>query len=223
MYKNKCKICGQLFNAKSPASNRCDNCITVEKHCVQCNSVFTVINSDKGISQQFCCKSCAATHVHNKIDVKKRMSDFQKKRQNTPAVKEAKSKFQKEYQNRPEVKAETFKRLQRCFKYKEFILPSGKIVKIQGYEPQVLTELLKTYNEDDIIIGIKEMNKSIGKIDYFYENNVHTYYPDFYIKSINTIIEVKSEWTYSKELEKNLAKQQACLAKLFNFEFVIIN
>lgn len=106
--------------------------------------------------------------------------------------------------------------------YYDYELPSGKIVKIQGYEPAVLTKLLKLYNEDDIVIGVKEMNKEIGQIKYMFDYNVHTYYPDFYIKSEHKIIEVKSKWTYEKWKEKNLAKEQACLQQGFNFEFIIL-
>lgn len=78
------------------------------------------------------------------------------------------------------------------------MLPSGRIVKIQGYEPQVLDELLKTYVENDIVIGVKEMNKTIGQIKYEFEGRLKTYYPNFYIKSENKIIEVKSQWTFDK-------------------------
>lgn len=101
------------------------------------------------------------------------------------------------------------------------MLPSGRIVKIQGYEPQVLDELLKTYVENDIVIGVKEMNKTIGQIKYEFEGRLKTYYPNFYIKSENKIIEVKSQWTFDKWKEKNLAKEQACLQQGFKFEFVI--
>ncbi|HRW21423.1 MAG TPA: hypothetical protein P5509_05575, partial [Bacteroidales bacterium] len=93
--------------------------------------------------------------------------------------------------------------------------------KLQGYEPQVLDKLLQTYSEDDIIVGIKEIINTIGIIRYKFKNNEHRYYPDFYIKSTNTIIEVKSQWTFDKWREKNIAKQKACLAQGFNFKFII--
>jgi hypothetical protein len=35
-------------------------------------------------------------------------------------------------------------------KFKEFILPSGNIVKLQGYEDIVLKQLLNIYNENQI-------------------------------------------------------------------------
>jgi len=49
----------------------------------------------------------------------------------------------------------------------------------------------------------------------------HRYYPDFYIKKDNKIIEVKSIYTYNIDIEKNLLKQKACLDAGYNFEFWI--
>ncbi|MCK9574833.1 MAG: hypothetical protein WC979_02740 [Candidatus Pacearchaeota archaeon] len=107
------------------------------------------------------------------------------------------------------------------YKRYDFILPSGTIVKLQGYEPRALRELLETYHESDIVIGVKEMNSVIGTISYLFESKERTYYPDFYIKSTNTIIEVKSTWTFESEKEKNIAKEQSCLSKGFAFKFII--
>jgi len=106
--------------------------------------------------------------------------------------------------------------------YKELTLPSGRVVKLQGYEPQVLEQLLTEYNEHDIYCEVKSINNELGKILYNFEGKERRYYPDFYIKSTNTIIEVKSQWTFDKWKEKNLAKEQACLQQGFNFEFMII-
>jgi hypothetical protein len=66
------------------------------------------------------------------------------------------------------------------------------------------------------------MHLNLGRIKYLMlDGTEHTYYPDFYIKSTNTIIEVKSAWTYENWKEKNLAKQKACLEQGFKFEFII--
>jgi len=54
-------------------------------------------------------------------------------------------------------------------------------------------------------------------------NKKHKYYPDFYIKDINKIIEVKSVYTYEIELSKNLLKEKACKDKGLKFDFVIIS
>ena len=82
--------------------------------------------------------------------------------------------------------------------------------------------MLKTHSEDDLVIGVKNINKVIGRIKYFnVDNSEHTYYPDFYIKSEHKIIEVKSQWIFNLHKEQNLAKQKACLEQGFNFEFVV--
>jgi hypothetical protein len=114
------------------------------------------------------------------------------------------------------------KHFDACCKYKEFIMPSGKIVKVQGNEHIALKDLLEKYDENDIVIGVKNLNAEIGIITYIFNNKEHRYYPDFFIKSTNTIVEVKSNWTFNLHKDKNLAKEQSCLEKGFNFKFIII-
>ena len=107
-------------------------------------------------------------------------------------------------------------------KNKEYILPSGKVIKLQGHEPAVLDALLNEYSEDDIICETIEINNTFGKILYKENGVEHRYYPDFYIKSTNTIIEVKSQWTFDKWIKRNKLKKQACLDAGYNFEFKIV-
>lgn len=63
---------------------------------------------------------------------------------------------------------------------------------IKGYEHLALDELVKIYNEDDILTDRNDM----PKIMYNFNDKTLRYYPDIYIKSENKIIEVKS--TYLK-------------------------
>lgn len=58
------------------------------------------------------------------------------------------------------------KNLKSRVKFKEYTLPSGKILKLQGYELFGIEYLLKKYKEYDIIQGVKEINKEIGFIYY---------------------------------------------------------
>lgn len=118
------------------------------------------------------------------------------------------------YEN-PQQDPEVFLRTQR-YKTKELILPSNRKIKYQGYENIVINELLKTYNEDEIVFG-----KNIPEIWYIFENKKKKYFPDLYIPSEELIIEVKSYYTYEKDLEKNLAKKQGCIQSGFNFQFWI--
>ena len=109
------------------------------------------------------------------------------------------------------------------YKLKEYVFPSGRIEKIQGYEDRGLDLLLENYKDADIIINNTEISKCIGKIEYSYQGKSHTYYPDIYIKSINKVIEVKSEYTYNKDRTRNIKKMESVLKKQIKFEFQIFN
>ncbi len=107
-------------------------------------------------------------------------------------------------------------------KYKDYVMPSGKIARIQGYEDKALNILLKTKTEDEISIG-PNIFKAIGKIQYELDGLTKIYKPDIYLPNENKIIEVKSGWTFSVELEMNFAKAHACKELGFNFEFWIFD
>ena len=108
------------------------------------------------------------------------------------------------------------------YSYYDFEFPSGKVVRVQGYEPKVLAKLVIDYSEDDIIVGVQNINDEIGFFQYDYEGETHRYYPDIYIKSENRVIEVKSTYTFNKEKEKNLLKRKSVLNKNINFNFIIL-
>jgi hypothetical protein len=107
-------------------------------------------------------------------------------------------------------------------KSRDYSLPSGKIVKVQGYEDRAIAQLLQTFEESDLVIGVHDIGKFIGKILYTYRSKIHRYFPDIFIKSQNKIIEVKSKWSYRLHQERNEIKRTACLQKGFNFEFMIL-
>ncbi len=107
------------------------------------------------------------------------------------------------------------------FRWKDYILPSGKKVRTQGYENRALDELIKIYNENDIFVMARDIENEIGRVWYENKNKHHRYFPDIYIKSENKIIEVKSIWTYKLHKEINELKKQACLDMNLNFEYMI--
>ena len=104
---------------------------------------------------------------------------------------------------------------------KTYICPSGRIIKVQGYENKALDILYKEYSENDILFG-KEITDIIGVCWYYMFGKKHRYFPDMYIKSINTIIEVKSTYTFKKELLENILKRKYCIKKGINFEFMVL-
>ena len=125
----------------------------------------------------------------------------------------------------PAQSAVIYKRvLSSLYSTKEYILPSGRIVKVQGYENICLDLLLKTYKEEDLLINGEDIEKKIGQIWYIKEDGKKSrYLPDIYIISENKIIEVKSTWTYKKDKNNNLLKKQACLNMNMKFEFMVFN
>jgi len=105
------------------------------------------------------------------------------------------------------------KALKTAYSTKDYTFPSGKIVQIQGYEHYALDLLISQgINEDDIVVGCE----NVPVIDYVYEKE-RKYYPDIWVKSTNTIIEVKSHYTYLRDIEKNTEKFRVT-ASSYNFE-----
>jgi hypothetical protein len=107
--------------------------------------------------------------------------------------------------------------------FKNYILPSGELIKIQGYENFALDILFKEYSENDILVSNSDIRSHLGVFNYMYEDKNRTYLPDIYIKSSNKIIEVKSKWTYELEIEKNILKRKSCIDNGISFEFWIFN
>ena len=115
---------------------------------------------------------------------------------------------------------EVFEKIQKnSRKFKFYILPSGKELKIQGYENYALDSLVQFYTEDEIVVGAG----NVPRIFYPFQNKIKRYYTDIYIPKNNLLIEVKSDYTMEKELEKNLAKRKACIEEGYDFQFWIYN
>jgi len=114
------------------------------------------------------------------------------------------------------------KQIKSSYSKKEYTFLSGKVENIQGYENFALDELIITekIDESDIIIGVK----NVPEIWYNDKNNMERrYYVDIYIPSQNKCIEVKSTYTYKKNEQINILKQEAAKKLGYDFEFWIYN
>jgi hypothetical protein len=109
-----------------------------------------------------------------------------------------------------------------AYKSKDYIFPSGRIERIQGYEHYMLSELLQQENilEDDILVSRKEVPSV------WYEDANGTkrrYFVDCFIKSQNRCIETKSTWTAEKKKDCIFLKQQALKDAGYKCEIWVYN
>lgn len=111
---------------------------------------------------------------------------------------------------------------------REFVLPSGTVVGVRGYEDIVLTNLLERYAEEDLLFhNTRDKVYTLPIFEYIDTRRHHMkYYPDIFIPKENKIIEVKSRWwwdgngdeKYKSRLENNLRKRRAVLDRGFTHE-----
>ncbi len=141
-------------------------------------------------------------------------------------VKTIQNKYGIEFTNISQIAEIMDKKYISGIRSKKYILPSGKIVRVQGYEAHAIKYLLyRGILEDDIIIGNKEIENVIGKF-WFYNNKKNKncrYIPDIFVISLNTIYEVKSQYTMNLNVDLIGLKKQSIMDKGFNFEFLVFN
>lgn len=109
--------------------------------------------------------------------------------------------------------------VQNSKKHKKYFFPSGRMEYIQGYENFAIDLLLDSKIEENDIICVGEIPTFLYKDENMKDK---MYFPDLMIRSSKTIIEVKSDWTYLKEVDKNYRKFSAVLENgSYNFRLLI--
>lgn len=103
------------------------------------------------------------------------------------------------------------------YKWKEYTLPSGFIIKYQGYENRYIPILIRAFGEENICFSKHLM----PKIKYISNGKEHYYFPDFYIPSKNLIVEIKSQYTYNVSKETNDLKFKATIEAGYNLKVKI--
>ncbi|MEM4260988.1 MAG: hypothetical protein QXG00_07140 [Candidatus Woesearchaeota archaeon] len=109
-------------------------------------------------------------------------------------------------------------KIKNSYKFKEYISPTGKKYRVKGYEGNVIDYLIQAgINENDFT----NLRIEIPTIEYYFDGKKRIYYPDIFIRSKNMLIEVKSTYSYMKEMDKNLAKQNSCKRAGYNHIIII--
>jgi len=110
------------------------------------------------------------------------------------------------------------KQQKHCYMKKKYRWKTGEISIVQGYEPQVLEELESNGYSYEMVVTD---NSKMPNFQYEFNNKISRYYPDIFIPAENLIIEVKSNYTYNSQLERNLAKFKAVEDAGFKFRLII--
>jgi hypothetical protein len=98
-----------------------------------------------------------------------------------------------------------------------YVFASGHVLFVQGYESYAMRILENLgYTAKDLVVSRKIS-------EYKYNGECKSYYPDIAIESEKLVIEVKSPWTFKKEVAKNMAKRQSVIDAGYHFEFWIFD
>lgn len=119
--------------------------------------------------------------------------------------------------NSPMQHPDVFEKSKRnSFKRHLYLTPDNNELLLQGYEPFAIDKLLFEFNISEYDIKTKA-----SEIPEIFLDESHRYYPDLYVKSLNKIIEVKSEYTVACNKELNIKKHLRTKELGYNHEIWI--
>jgi len=102
------------------------------------------------------------------------------------------------------------------YNYHKYVLPSGQIIAIQGFENRTFDKLFSLgYTESEI----KFKKTDMPQIYYNFNGRRYRYFCDFYIKKDNLVVETKSYYILHCDYERNKLKFEA--VKHAGFDFVL--
>jgi hypothetical protein len=188
-----------LFDNKS---FYCEKCTTQ----IKVNKILETTMKNNGVMYSLKCQKIF--EKMKKTNMKKYGVEYNSQIE-TVKIKKAKTFLKKYGVEHPSQNSEIAEKISKnAYKSCDYIFPSGKVNRIQGYEHYALGFLLnnENINEDDIITGCK----NVPTIWYNDENGKkHRHYVDIFIPSQNKCIEVKSTWTAEKKKDCIFLKQNA--------------
>ena len=228
--RNNCELLSKNYeNAHDILEYRC-SCgnINQSRFCDFKNKNSRCINCGKEKRKETCLEKYGVEYTLQSEEIRQKIKETNLQKygvENPFQNEEIKEKIketnlQKYGVENPSQNKEVFKKtLSKLYSAKEYTFPSGVIKNIQGYENLALDILLKKYKEEEIIVD----TNSIPSFSYILKNKKRVYHPDIFVSKDNKIIEVKSIYTYLKDLEKNLCKMKQVEKSGYIFEFWIFH
>jgi Mor family transcriptional regulator len=105
---------------------------------------------------------------------------------------------------------EVFEKAQKSmFKYKTTIIEGVEFQHLRGYEEYGIRYILEHFDDvivTDILAGNDVYNLNIP---YNHQGKDRVYFPDIFIPKFNCLVEVKSDYTYNLDIDRNIAKKEA--------------
>jgi hypothetical protein len=223
-----CEECGQICKIKSGLSFHINKKHTGLKNyydkylrekdeslCKICNKETLFLNLKVGYHR--CCKEhrCEWREMNKRKNNKEKYgidNVFQLKDVQIRGLKKSRETCLKRYGVKsPSQVKEIYEKTQKSgFKAKQF--NNTNIYYRGSYE----LDFLQKYYENYIDI------QNGPRIKYIFEEKEHYYFPDFYIPSLNLIIEIKSLWIMKKQNEKIIKeKEKAAIANGFKYLMIV--
>jgi len=104
----------------------------------------------------------------------------------------------------------------RFKKRKEYTLSTGEVIHLQGYEPFGFDYLKAKYQENQILYHKKDM----PELWYRWQEKTHRYYCDFFVADDNLVVEIKSPFTLSRDLD--IVKQKILSAHTKGYTVLLL-
>lgn len=211
----KCEIDSviNLHYTHLPKNNRIKEKFDVK--CDRCKCVYSV-QMRSLLSNKHLCQPCKFRNITNNETIKKRVLSCEN-------TKREKEKIDPLYRQKIYNKVSS-KSIDLYGNYNNF----EKILKSSYHSKKFKnTDLSYRASYEFNFLELCEKMNLIGKIDkpkpiqYFFLNKKHFYYPDFFIKELNLVIEIKSTYTFNRDVEKNLEKKKYAIAEGYDFLFII--
>ena len=119
---------------------------------------------------------------------------------------------------------EVFEKAQKSmFKHKTVNINEKEFTQLQGYEETGINYLLEHIDNitvDDILAGKECRNINIK---YTHNGKYRVYFPDIYVPKLNMLVEIKSDYIFNLDIERNMSKHNACKSQGFNHIILVFD